>query len=68
MPDEQGRLKELLSYQILDTEQEYAFDDLVDFASNILGFPFFYKLIDSDRQWLLAGSGLGTVSQKRQPL
>ena len=59
MPDEQGRLKELLSYQILDTEQEYAFDDLVDFASNILGFPFvFINLIDSDRQWPLAGSGL----------
>ena len=59
MPDEQGRLKDLLSYQILDTEQEYAFDDLVDFASNILGFPFvFINLIDSDRQWPLAGSGL----------
>ena len=59
MPDEQGRLKELLSYQILDTDQEYAFDDLVDFASNILGFPFvFINLIDSDRQWPLAGSGL----------
>ena len=32
MPDEQERLKDLLSYQILDTEQEYAFDDLVDFV------------------------------------
>ena len=59
MPDEQERLKELLSYQILDTEQEYAFDDLVDFASNILGFPFvFINLIDKNRQWPLAGSGL----------
>ena len=59
MPNEQERLKELLSYQILDTEQEYAFDDLVDFASNILGFPFvFINLIDKDRQWPLAGSGI----------
>ena len=59
MLDEQERLKDLLSYQILDTEQEYAFDDLVDFASNILGFPFvFINLIDKDRQWPLAGSGI----------
>ena len=46
------RLVELDSYSILDTDEEYAFNDLTEFASKVLEVPYvFINLIDENRQW-----------------
>jgi hypothetical protein len=34
---EAERISELHSYQILDTDEDFAFDDLTEFASKVLG-------------------------------
>ena len=56
---ETARIQDLHSYQVLDTPEEFAFDDITEFASKVLGFAFvFINLIDKDRQWAKAASGL----------
>ncbi len=57
--DEPERLARLRSYQILDTEAETAFDDLVKLATDICGTPIgLVSLIDEDRQWFKSRVGL----------
>jgi len=53
--DEDARIKDLLSYNILDTEEENEFNDLIKLASHIChcetaGITF----VDTDRQWFKA--------------
>jgi len=58
-PDENKRLAELYSYYILDTEAEKEFDDLTEIASIIAGTPMSaISLIDTDRQWFKAKTGI----------
>ena len=53
------RVKELLSYDVMDAPHEFAFGDLVDFVAEITGCPtVFINLIDDHRQWALAASGI----------
>lgn len=56
---ENARLDDLYSYQILDTEAEKDFDELVELASDIAGTPIsLISLVDKDRQWFKANKGL----------
>jgi len=57
---ETRRLAALASYDILDTEKESAFEDIVSIASRVCGTPIsVVNLIDGDRQWFKAEIGLG---------
>jgi GAF domain-containing protein len=61
--DERERLEELLSYAILDTAPEAAFDDIAELATMICGMPMaLVSLVDDHRQWFKARVGL-TASQ-----
>lgn len=59
-PDnEEARLAALRSFDILDSEPERAFDDLVRIAAGICGVPMAaVTLIDRDRQWFKAQVGI----------
>jgi len=57
--DETARLAALRQYRILDTEPERAFDDLALLASQICETPIaLITLIDADRQWFKARTGI----------
>ena len=59
-PDQAERLEDLHDLQILDTDREGDFDDLVALASGLCGTPVsVINLIDEDRQWFKAEVGLG---------
>ncbi|KQP11252.1 hypothetical protein ASF28_09460 [Methylobacterium sp. Leaf99] len=56
--DAQTRRNALAHYDILDTPQEAAFDDLVKVASLALGMPVsLIVLVEADRQWFKAAIG-----------
>ena len=56
---EQSRLTALQQYQILDSESERSFDDLVQLAAQICQAPIaIINLITNDRQWFKAKVGL----------
>lgn len=56
--DDARRLDALAAYQILDTETEDAFDDLVALARQLCGTPTaLISLVDRDRQWFKARIG-----------
>jgi signal transduction histidine kinase len=64
--NEQERLKELRRLNILDSEQEKDFDELVELASIICGVPIsLVSLVDSDRQWFKSKKGLDVESTHR---
>lgn len=66
-PDEKKRLAELYSYYILDTEAEKEFDDLTEIASIIAGTPMSaISLIDTDRQWFKAKTGIKETGGDRE--
>ncbi|RUR34063.1 sensor domain-containing diguanylate cyclase [Vreelandella andesensis] len=57
---EQKRLLTLANYQVLDTPEEPAFDDIVEVVSIICEAPIaVINFIDRDRQWFKAEKGLG---------
>ena len=57
-PQESARLKALDSFEILDTDPEVQFDDVVQLASAICGVPIsLISLLDSERQWFKAKVG-----------
>jgi signal transduction histidine kinase len=57
---EEQRLAALHGYDILDTPQEKAIDDLVRLAADLLEAPIAaVNLIDADRQWFKSELGLG---------
>lgn len=57
--DEEKRLNALKRYQILDTETELEYEELVKLASELCEVPIsLITLIDSNRQWFKARIGL----------
>lgn len=64
---EARRLRALLSYRILDTPPEPAFNDLVVMASRVCEAPIaLVSLIDRDRQWFKARVGINTAETPRK--
>ena len=62
-PEQERRLAALRRYQILDTDREKAFDDVVALVSAICEAPIaVVNFIDADRQWFKAEVGLGVRS------
>ncbi|WP_126246737.1 PAS domain S-box protein [Chitinophaga rhizosphaerae] len=57
--NEAARLRALRSYNILDTFREEEYEKLTDLASRICGMPIsLVTLIDENRQWIKAKTGL----------
>ena len=64
--NEEQRISRLLSYNILDTQAETAYDDIVQLASYICQTPMsLVSLVDSDRQWFKAAVGLAASETPR---
>ena len=65
--NESERLDALHSYQVLDTDPEQAFNDLVQLSAFICGTPIsLISLVDDERQWFKARVGLNTVQTARE--
>lgn len=59
-PREAQRLATLRSYEILDTDREVEFDEIVKLAAAVCDLPIsVINFIDGDRQWFKAEIGLG---------
>jgi len=57
-PNQKERLDSLESYEVLDTQDEADFDDIVSLASHICDTPVsLISLVDDDRQWFKAKVG-----------
>lgn len=64
--NEAKRLQALLRYEVLDTDDEQAFDDLTELASAICGTSIsLISLVDSDRQWFKSRVGLEARETER---
>ena len=64
--DEQQRLDELRSYDILDTPAEVGFDDITQLIAAQLDVPIaLISLIDQDRQWFKSKIGLEVAQTSR---
>jgi two-component system, NtrC family, sensor kinase len=65
-PNENSRLQELLSLDILDTAQEKQFDEIVELANEIFKTPItLISLVDANRQWFKAKVGLDACETER---
>jgi len=66
-PNDQQRLKELYSYEILDTEPEDEYNDIVLLAASIAKTPIAtISFIDQEREWFKAKIGLEQNSFPRE--
>ena len=64
--DEDLRIKELYTYDILDTTSEKNFDDLVELASQICKCPIaMISFVDKDRQWFKAKKNIPKTESDR---
>lgn len=65
--NEAERLKELHSFDILDTEPEKQFEEIVKLAAHICGTPIsLITLLDEHRQWFKAKVGLDLPETSRE--
>lgn len=65
--NEQERLAALKKYNLLDSLPEQVYNDIARLASEICGTPMaMFSLIDSDRQWVKAKSGIDLVESPRE--
>lgn len=65
--EEVGRLAELDSLRVLDTEAEPAYDDLTRLAAALFDAPIaLISLIDSERQWFKSRIGLAAEETPRE--
>lgn len=63
-----GRLKALRSYEILDTPADGAFDRIAELAASFFKVPIsLISLVDQDRIWFKARHGLDTTEIPRHP-
>ena len=61
-----ARLRALKSYELLDSRQEQAFDDVVDLVAESFEVPIaLVSLIDAERQWFKAKCGLDACQTDR---
>ena len=59
-PLQEARLEALHSYEILDTDPDRHFDEIVNLAAATCGTAIsVVNFIDADRQWFKAETGLG---------
>lgn len=64
--DEEQRLDDLRSYEILDTRPEQAYDDLTFLAACICESPIaLISFVDSERQWFKSKFGLDAAETSR---
>jgi len=64
--NENKRLQDLYSSNLLDTPQEAEFDEIVNFASLLCNTPIsLITLVDSNRQWFKARVGLSVTETNR---
>lgn len=64
--DETGRLAALRRYKILDTAPEVEFEDIITLVKQVLNAPAVaISMIDSDRQWFKASSGVDATETPR---
>jgi len=59
-PDEELRLIDLASYEIIDSPEENDFNELVELAAQICNCPVsLITLLDRNQQWFKAKKGVG---------
>ena len=64
--NESERIQKLLSYQVLDTEAETAYDDITKLAAQICGTSTsLVSLVDVSRQWFKSSVGLEATETPR---
>ena len=65
--DEQGRLRELLAMDVLDTPRNETLDNITLLASQICQTPIsLVSLVDGQRQWFMSKFGLETEETPRE--
>jgi signal transduction histidine kinase len=66
-PDEDERLSDLYAYEILDTDPEEPFEDIVRLAASVCGTPWArVNFVDAQRQWTKAVLGMDSDDTPRQ--
>lgn len=64
---ESKRVVALRQLEVLDSPQEALFDSIVNLASEICDMPIaLISLVDSDRQWFKAQTGLKNISETKR--